>query len=173
MMYLFHRIEKLIDGRRMVIDIDEFWKALGDDAFRELAQDKLKTIRKQNGIMVFGTQSPRDAINSEIGHTIIEQCATQVFMPNPKGNHQDYVDGFKLTEREFKLISEELTPESRRFLVKQGHNSAVVELDLKGFDDELTVLSGRTETVGKMDELIAAYGPEPDAWLPKLLHKEN
>lgn len=171
MMYLFHRVEKLIDGRRIVIDIDEFWKALGDVAFQELAQNKLKTIRKQNGIMVFGTQSPRDAINSEIGHTIIEQCATQIFMPNPKGSHEDYVKGFKLTEREFALIREELAPESRRFLVKQGHNSVVAELNLQGFDDELTVLSGRTETVERMDELIAVHGPSPDQWLPKLLNR--
>lgn len=171
MMYLFHRVERLIDGRKIVIDIDEFWKALGDDAFRDLAQNKLKTIRKQNGLLIFGTQSPKDAISSSIGHTIIEQCATQIFMPNPKGSYEDYVEGFKLTKREFSVISQELTPESRRFLVKQGHNSVVAELSLDGFDDELTVLSGRTETVERMSELIAVHGPEVDNWLPKLLNR--
>jgi type IV secretion system protein VirB4 len=30
----------------VVVDIDEFWKALGDEAFRGLAQDGLKTYRK-------------------------------------------------------------------------------------------------------------------------------
>ncbi|MBN9319864.1 MAG: transporter, partial [Caulobacterales bacterium] len=30
MLYLFHRLQGLVDGRRLVIDIDEFWKALGD-----------------------------------------------------------------------------------------------------------------------------------------------
>jgi hypothetical protein len=39
-----------------------------------------------------------------------------------------------------------LSPESRKFLVKQGHDSVVVELDLTGLDDELSVLSGRAET---------------------------
>ena len=29
MMYLFHRLAALVDGRRLVVDIDEFWKALG------------------------------------------------------------------------------------------------------------------------------------------------
>ena len=51
--------------------------------------------------------------------------------------------GFGLTEREFRLIKEELEPGSRRFLVKQGHQSVVCELDLKGFDAELAVISGR------------------------------
>ena len=151
MMYLFHRVERLIDGRRLIIDIDEFWKALGDEAFRDLANNKLKTIRKQNGVMVFGTQSPRDALASPIAHTIVEQCPTQIFLPNARGTRSDYVDGFHLTDTEFRLIKEELAPESRRFLVKQGHNSVVAELDLGGFDDALAVLSGRTETVELLD----------------------
>ncbi len=167
MAYLFHRVEKLIDGRRIIIVIDEFWKALADEGFRDLAQNKLKTIRKQNGLMLFATQSPRDAINSPIAHTIIEQCPTQVFMPNSRGNRADYVDGFKLTEREYELISRELSNESRRFIVKQGHNSVVAELNLGGFDDELAILSGRTANVELVDTIRAQTGDDPEAWMPR------
>lgn len=166
MMYLFYRVEQLIDGRRIVIVIDEFWKALGDEAFRDLAQNKLKTIRKQNGFMLFATQSPADAIKSPIAHTIIEQCPTQVFFPNPRGSHADYVSGFKLTNREFDLLHRDLTNESRQFIVKQGHNSIVTELNLKGFDEELAVLSGRTAAVEVMEQAIEEAGPDPDKWLP-------
>ena len=172
MMYLFHRVERLIDGRRLIIDIDEFWKALGDEAFRDLANNKLKTIRKQNGVMVFGTQSPRDALASPIAHTIVEQCPTQIFLPNARGTRSDYVDGFHLTDTEFRLIKEELAPESRRFLVKQGHNSVVAELDLGGFDDALAVLSGRTETVELLDGIRKQVGDDPAQWLP-VFHAER
>jgi type IV secretion system protein VirB4 len=172
MMYLFHRVERLIDGRRLIIDIDEFWKALGDDAFRDLANNKLKTIRKQNALMVFGTQSPRDALVSPIAHTIVEQCPTQIFLPNARGTRADYVDGFHLTDTEFRLIKEELSPESHRFLVKQGHNSVVAELDLRGFDDALAVLSGRTETVELLDRIRAQVGDDPASWLP-LFHAKR
>jgi type IV secretion system protein VirB4 len=172
MMYLFHRVERLIDGRRLIIDIDEFWKALGDEAFRDLANNKLKTIRKQNGVMVFGTQSPRDALASPIAHTIVEQCPTQIFLPNARGTRSDYVDGFHLTDTEFRLIKEELAPESRRFLVKQGHNSVVAELDLGGFDDALAVLSGRTETVELLDRIRGEVGDDPAQWLP-VFHAER
>jgi type IV secretion system protein VirB4 len=48
LMYLFHRLQALVDGRRLIVDIDEFWKALGDEAFRGLAQEGLKTYRMQN-----------------------------------------------------------------------------------------------------------------------------
>ena len=164
MSYLFHRVEQLIDGRRIIIVIDEFWKALLDEGFRDLAQNKLKTIRKQGGLMLFATQSPRDAIASPIAHTIIEQCPTQIFMPNPRGSHADYVDGFKLTEREYELVARELSPESRRFIVKQGHNSVVAELNLTGFDDELAILSGRTANV-ELADAIRAEGGSSETWL--------
>lgn len=173
MEYLFYRVEQLIDGRRIIVVIDEFWKALSDEGFRDLAQNKLKTIRKQNGLMLFATQSPRDAINSPIAHTIIEQCSTQVFMPNPRGSRVDYVDGFKLTEREYDLISRELTNESRRFLVKQGHNSVIAELNLGSFNDELAVLSGRTGDIEFAETIRAQAGENPDDWLPVFLQKRR
>ncbi|KAB2791386.1 MULTISPECIES: VirB4 family type IV secretion/conjugal transfer ATPase [Hyphomicrobiales] len=166
MAYLFHRVEQLIDGRRIIIVIDEFWKALQDEGFRDLAQNKLKTIRKQNGLMLFATQSPRDALISPIAHTIIEQCPTQIFLPNSRGNHADYVEGFKLTEREYELIARELSVESRRFVLKQGHNSVVAELNLNGFDDELAILSGRTANVELLDAIRAEVGNDPKDWLP-------
>jgi type IV secretion system protein VirB4 len=172
MMYLFHRLAALVDGRRLVIDIDEFWKALGDEAFRGLAQDGLKAYRKQNAFMVFGTQSPADVLRSPIAHTILEQCATKIFLPNAHAAERDYVEGFGLTRREFALVREELAPESRQFLIKQGLNSVVAELRLDGLDDALAVLSGRTETVDLLDRIRARVGDDPNNWLEPF-HRER
>ena len=172
MLYLFHRIDQLLTGERMIICIDEFWKALGDEAFRRFAQDGLKTYRKRNALMVFATQSPADALKSDISHSILEQVATKIMLPNPFGARRDYVDGFALSEAEFKLVREDLSPESHKFLVKQGHDSVVVELDLSGLDDALAVLSGRTETTAQVDEIIAEAGSDPAIWLP-LFHSRR
>jgi len=169
MMYLFRRVEDLLDGQRIIIDIDEFWKVLGDPVFTAMVQDHLKTIRKKNGVLVFGTQSPRDALNSEIAHSIVEQCPTQIFFPNPRGDRDDYCDGFKLSDREYRLIREELTPESRQFLIRQGHNSVVVGLNLRGMTGLLDVLSGRTQLIEEVDQLRRIHGDHPDAWLPLYL----
>jgi type IV secretion system protein VirB4 len=166
MAYLFHRVEQLIDGQRICIVIDEFWKALADEGFRAFAQDRLKTIRKQNGLMLFATQSPRDALLSPIAHTIIEQCPTQIYMPNGRGATEDYVGGMKLTQREFALVSRELSNESRRFLIKQGHASVVAELNLNGFDEELAILSGRTSAIELLERLRHEVGDDPAQWLP-------
>jgi type IV secretion system protein VirB4 len=172
MLYLFHRIDQLLTGERMIICIDEFWKALGDDAFRRFAQDGLKTYRKRNALLVFATQSPADALKSDISHSILEQVATKIMLPNPFGARRDYVEGFSLSDAEFKLIREDLSPESHKFLVKQGHDSVVVELDLSGLDDALAVLSGRAETTAVVDEIIAEVGSDPAVWLP-LFHKRR
>ena len=164
-MYLFHRIEKLIDGRRLIIFLDEFWKLLLDEYFEDFAQNKLKTIRKQNGLLVMFTQSPRDALGSKISHSLIEQTATKIFLPNPGADYEDYVNGFKLTVREFEIVKS-LEEKSRRFLIKQGHNSVVAELNLRGFDDELAVLSGNTATSLLVEKLVESLGSDPTDWLP-------
>ncbi|MDY0270422.1 VirB4 family type IV secretion/conjugal transfer ATPase [Trichloromonas sp.] len=171
-MYLFHRMESLIDGRRFICFMDEFWKLLLDEQFEDLAQNKLKVIRKQNGFLVFGTQSAADVLKSKISHSIIEQCATMIFMPNPKAGIKDYVDGFKLTNREFQIIREEMLPGSRRFLIKQGHSSVVAELNLQGFDNELAVISGTTDNVGLVSKITERVGDDPAVWLP-LFHAQR
>ena len=55
------------------------------------------------------------------------------------------------------------------FLIKQGHHSIVCQLDLKGFDAELAVISGRASTVERMTRLIGEYGADPNQWLPAFM----
>jgi type IV secretion system protein VirB4 len=71
-----------------------------------------------------------------------------------------------LSEREYLLIKQELEPGSRQFLVKQGNNSVVCELDLKGFDFELDVISGRSHNVEIVRNIIEQVGDNPADWLP-------
>jgi type IV secretion system protein VirB4 len=166
-LYLFHLVRTLIDGRHFVCWADEFSRLLADHAFEQFAKDGLKVWRKLNGVFCAATQSPSDALSSPISRTIIEQTATKVFFPNPDANAEDYIQGFGLTEREFKLLKEQLEPGTRMFLVKQGHHSIVCQLDLKGFNAELAVISGRASEVERMHRLIAAYGSDPASWLPQ------
>jgi type IV secretion system protein VirB4 len=171
-LYLFHLVRQLLDGRRLVCWMDEFWRLLADPAFESFAKDAPKTWRKLNGVMCLATQNASDVLESQIGRTIIEQTPTKIFFPNPNADAREYTVGFGLTEREFKLIKEQLEPGSRTFLVKQAHHSVVCQLDLKGFRSELAVISGRASQVALMQRLIADKGPEPEGWLP-LFMAEN
>ena len=88
--YIFHRIEGMMDGTPMMLFIDEGWKILNDDKFSGFVNDKLKTIRKLNGIVGFGTQSAKDIVASPMGHTLLEQTPTNIFFPNPKADDRAY-----------------------------------------------------------------------------------
>ena len=59
----------------------------------------------------------------------------------------------------------------RRFLIKQGHTSAICELDLSGMDDFITVLSATTDNVGLLDTVRERHGNDPFLWLPELLRE--
>jgi type IV secretion system protein VirB4 len=170
-MYLFHKVEKLIDGRRLIVFLDEFWKLLADPYFEDLVENKLKTIRKQNGFLVPITQSPAEMLKSRISASLIEQTATKIFLPNPEASRSDYVDGMKLTNREYELIKN-FSEKSRLCLIKQGQNSVVAELNLKGFDDELAVLSGNTATSELAERIVEELGHDPAVWLPEF-HKQR
>jgi type IV secretion system protein VirB4 len=165
-LYLFHVIRNLLDGRKLVCWMDEFWRLLGDPAFETFAKDGPKTWRKLNGVMCVATQSASDVLDSPISRTIIEQTPTKILFPNPDANAAEYIEGFGLSEREFKLIKEQLEPGSRQFLVKQGHYSVVCQLNLKGFDAELKVISGRASTVEELHRILPTTGPDPAQWLP-------
>ena len=168
-LYLFHLVRQLLDGRRFVCWMDEFWRLLADPAFESFAKDGPKTWRKLNAVMSLATQSPSDVLDSPISRTLIEQTPTKVFFPNADANLAEYTQGFGLTEREFKLIKDQLEPGSRMFLVKQAHHSVVCRLDLKGFNAELAVISGRTQEVHRMHQIMAEVGPDSKAWLPQFL----
>jgi type IV secretion system protein VirB4 len=116
--------------------------------------------------MVLATQSASDVLSSPISRTLIEQTPTKIFFPNPDAQRADHRDGgFGLSEREFRVVNQGLEPGSRRFLVKQSHQSIVCGLDLKGFDAELAVISGRRSAVDLMHRLIARFGEKPGEWL--------
>ena len=81
-LYLFHLVRQLLDGRRLVCWMDEFWRLLADPAFESFAKDGPKTWRKLNGVMCLATQSASDVLESPISRTIIEQTPTKIFFPN-------------------------------------------------------------------------------------------
>ena len=155
LLYIFHRIEELIDGTPIMIFLDEGWRLLDDEVFSYFIKDKLKTLRKQNGIIGFGTQSAADIVRSKAANTLIEQTATNVFFANAKADDESYRKAFQLSDREMRWIRETV-PEARSFLIKHGQDSVIAKLDLGGMPEVIKVLSGRTETVAELYSLNGA-----------------
>jgi len=169
LLYLFHRIQLSLDGTPTMIVLDEAWALIDNKVFAGKIKDWLKTLRKLNGFVVFATQSVEDAVNSGISDTLIQQTATQIFLPNPKATDA-YRKAFMLSEREFNLLKN-TDPGTRYFLVKQGKDVVVARIDLSGMDDIIMVLSGRAETNVILDEVRAQLGNDPAVWLPEFTRR--
>ena len=149
----------------MMLFIDEGWKILNDDKFSAFLNDKLKTIRKLNGIVGFGTQSAKDIIQSPMGHTLLEQTPTNIFFPNPKADDLSYVEGFKLSEREFEWVLNthpELAPVPHQ--ARPGFRDRASRS--RALRDLVKVLSGNVETVAECERVRAEFGDDPRKWLP-------
>ena len=106
--YLLHVVSQLLGTRRLVCFMDEFQALLADPSFAGFADTSLPTWRKLDGVMFMATQSPRKVIDSPISRSVIEQTPTKIYLPNNEATREDYIEGFGLTVREFKLIKEQL-----------------------------------------------------------------
>ena len=169
LLYLFHRISISLDGTPTMIVLDEAWALIDNPIFAPKIKDWLKVLRKLNTFVVFATQSVEDASKSAISDTLIQQTATQIFLPNLKATRA-YCDTFMLSEREYTLIKH-TDPGSRFFLVKQGNDAVVARIDLRGMEDIISILSGRAETVRLLDKIRDEVGDNPADWLPVFYEK--
>ena len=163
--YLLFRLESIIDGRRVMIFMDEFWRYLADPDTAKYAFDKLKTIRKQNGLIILATQSPEDILSNPQGSNYIQNCITKIFLPNTGADEKQYIEGFKLTPNEFSLLKN-FPQLSRTMLIKQNQQAVVCRADLKAFPKALKVFSGSTKNINFVEALIKHTGEEPEKWLP-------
>lgn len=163
LLYLFHKINISLDGTPTIIVLDEAWALIDNPVFAPKIKDWLKVLRKLNAMVIFATQSVEDVSKSDISDTLVQQTATQIFLPNAKAT-SEYRTSFMLTEREYTIIKT-TDPGTRYFLVKQGKEVVVARIDLSGMDNVINVLSGRAETVILLDEIIEEVGDEPELWL--------
>lgn len=172
LMYLYHRLDELLNGDPVMFFMDEGWQLLMDETFSNFIVDKMKTIRKLNGIVGFGTQSAADIAKAKASHTLIEQSATNIHFPNPRADEESYIKRFGLTFKEFNFIKN-TPPEKRTFLIKHGNDSVIARLDLSTMPDLVKVLSGRKETVEECAALRERLGDNPENWLPIFCNWEN
>jgi type IV secretion system protein VirB4 len=103
---------------------------------------------------------------------LLSQFPTQIILPNGVAEPRDYIDGLKLTPREFHLVKN--TPEGEgRFLIKKGAESVMAKLDLSGMDDMLAILSGSADNVEVMHQCIRERGERPEDWVPLFLQRRQ
>jgi type IV secretion system protein VirB4 len=168
MMYLFHWIKEQMNGSLVAIYLDEAWQYFEDEYWVMELKRSIPTYRKLNAFLVMATQSAASVVDTKISHVIMDNCATQIFFPNPEAKQHYYCDCFNLTESEFQFIKNNEV-NSRLFLVKQDSSSVICRLDLSEMQDEMFVLSGSEKSVRVLDKLRESIGDDPSKWLPVFL----
>ncbi|MZG45507.1 ATPase, partial [Dickeya dianthicola] len=175
--YLLFRVTSLLDGRRLVMFMDEFWKWLADVEFSRFSLNMLKVIRKLNGIFIPATQSPDEIVRHPIAPAIIEQCSTQLFLANPKASRADYVEKMNVPDSVYDTVRR-LDPGEHYMVImktplRAGETRpfvALARMDLSGIGNLTTLLSGSEDNLKRFDALYQE-GMSPHDWKAAFLEQ--
>jgi type IV secretion system protein VirB4 len=153
--YLFHRIERRLDGQPTLILIDEGWLALDDPSFVAQLREWLKTLRKKNAAVIFATESLADLETNPITPTIVGSCPTRIFLPNARAG-EPLIGGvyrrFGLNERQIEILSR-ATPK-RDYYCQSRSGNRLFDLGLGEVALAFTALSKADHP--RIDAILAA-----------------
>lgn len=151
--YLLYRIGSVIDGRRAVVSLDECQAYMPHEGFREMTDNFIRRGRKNNTVVFLSTQHPEDLMHGNFGTVIIEDVLTKIFFRNDTASEEVYRGQLKLTEGEYRAITEQILPGSRQCLLKRPNGSVILDFDLSPMREFVAVLSGRSNTVRYAEKL--------------------
>jgi type IV secretion system protein VirB4 len=179
--YLFH-LKNLMQRERgglLATVVEECWLPMSYKTTQEQILDSLKTGRRRDEFIWLITQSPEEILRNELLPAVMQQTPTKIYLPNPDAEYKT-VDGggysrFGVTVKEFKKLKR-LGLQSRKFLIKQGSQSAVVALDL-GLQpgqangtpvaaEYIPVFAMAAEDFPLLETAKARAGDDPDDWIP-------
>lgn len=131
LLFLFHELERRLDGRPTLILIDEAWAKLSHPRFAPKLKDWLLTLRKKNCAVVLATQQLGDVARSPIADAVFDSCMTRILLPNHEASEAMralYADKLGLNEAQ---ISSLCSVERKRwYLFSQGARSRLFTLDM-------------------------------------------
>ena len=156
--YLFHRIEGRLDGRPILLIVDEGWLALDDPTFGAQLREWLKTLRKKNTSVVFATQSLADIETSAIAPAIVESCPTRIFLPNERAIEPQILSiyrRFGLNDRQVEIIAR--AAPKRDYYCQSRRGNRLFELGLGEVALAFTAASSKTDQ-GAIAEVLAERG---------------
>lgn len=164
--YLFHRIEKRLDGSPSLILLDEAWLMLGHPVFRDKIREWLKVLRKANCAVVLATQSISDAERSGIMDVLKESCPTKICLPNGAAQEpgtREFYERLGFSGRQIEIIAGAVP--KRDYYVASPEGRRLFHMDLGPTTLSFVGASGR-EDLKRIRDLIAIHGATwPRNWL--------
>jgi type IV secretion system protein VirB4 len=176
LLYIFHRIQLSLDESPQhsptIICLDEAWAMLDNPLFAANIRNWLKTFRKRNAIVILLSQEITDISQSEISASIHAETVTKIFFPDASPMKETYRDVFHLAEREINLLKA-YSGDKRYFLIKQPQESVFASLDMSKLLQWIPLLSGNSDTVKLLHQLLRQHGDDPVDWLSSYLEKSK
>ena len=166
LLYLFHRVEKRLDGSPTLVPLDEAWVYLKHPLFRERIREWLKTLRKYNGCVLLATQNLSDIFNSPIRDVVLETCPTKILLPNAEAGNpasRQFYDLVGLNEREIDIIQKSLP--KRQYYVVSPAGRRLIALGLGKVALSFVGVSSREERKAAADVMEAAGDRWVTEWL--------
>lgn len=171
---LFHRFEKSLTGQPALLSLGEAWMIFRHPVFREFLRKWLKELRKQNCSVVMDTQSLSDAVQSGLLDVLIEQCSTNIMLPNGEadshgtkehpGPHEFYTM-FGLNEQEIQQIKH--AQKKKDYYYKSELGRRMYELGLGPIALSFVAVSDK-DTLREVRACEDQYGKDwPLHWLKK------
>jgi len=166
LLYLFHRVEKRLDGSPTLVLLDEAWVYLKHPLFRERIREWLKTLRKYNGCVLLATQNLSDIFNSPIRDVVLETCPTKILLPNAEAGNpasRQFYDLVGLNEREIDIIQKSLP--KRQYYVVSPAGRRLIALGLGKVALSFVGVSSREERKAAADVMEATGDRWVTEWL--------
>lgn len=171
LLYLFHEIEKRLDGRPSLIVLDEAWVAMRNELFSAKLAEWLRVLRKANCAVILATQSLQQVLNSEISGDILESCKTRIMLANPEANNENmkrlYIDCLGLTTTEANAIATAVP--KREYFYISPYGKRKFNLNLGPLQLAFIGASGK-EDLKIVKQYRAKYGK---TWPVEYLYKER
>lgn len=171
--YLFHRVDRQLDGSPTIIDIEEGWAAFLRTTFENRLRQWLLTKRKDNAAILFVAHSlaQLDAVRAK--QVIIESCPTRILLPNAEAARAVNVPLYRelgLNDREIALLA--AAAPKRDYYIASPLGRRLITLDVGpialaflGAPPGMTLDAMRPA----VEALIATHGDDwPAAWLDRL-----
>lgn len=169
LLYLFHEIEKRLDGRPTLIIIDECWLALSNPLFARRIQEWLVVLRKANAAVILATQSLTQIIDSPISGIVFESCPTKILLPNPDAKSDTMKDLYRrklnLNDAEISLIANAVRKEE--YFLTSPNGTRLFSLNLGPIALSFTGASGK-EDLKTIAAMVSEHGKDwPVKWLER------
>lgn len=158
--YIMHRTMDVSvkQGHPALYFVDETAPLLKNEYFAHKFSAGLKEGRKLGQVFICAFQTPSSIIETGHAQTIMGQCATQIFFPNPKAKAED-LEFFNMTSREIDFcLGRTHNHLPRKFLLRRvagdDIESIVIDADMRTLGDGLATFASGNASVRMLREMM-------------------